>query len=592
MSSGRADTAVDKGAGYRAGELVGGHYRVERVLGSGGMGVVVAARDERTGEAVAIKLLRSIDDTRSVERFFREARAMGRLDSEHVVRVRDAGTDGKKPYLVMDCLDGIDLSERAKRSGPLSVRDAVDYAMQACEALSHAHSKGIVHRDIKPSNLFLHKAGDRTVLKVLDFGISKVQTRDVWERTLTTTDDGGVLGSPPYMSPEQVRDPKAVDPRSDVWSLGIVMYKLLSGTVPYDGESVGEVFAKVLERPYPSLRVTTDVPPDIDAIVQRCLTKDREERWHHVGELAEALAPHASPEYAALAPRIAHRMHEEGPTLEHSGSNPRVDDPGKNRHGEPRTMTLSEPPPEARGSAPPPRISSVPQSKFTTMTSPPATTPMSSPPPMSLPLPSTVPGAPPTGPLNATVPMPTLLERGAGRDAGKFPSATPQPLAAGSVPPPDGLASAAQLNTGSLSMDVVVAPPSRARIALFMAFIMLAAGVGIGVALRSTSTTRSDPSTASSNGAPSMTATTPAPVATDPAGSGSTTSASPSSPPSGSSVAAVATAPPKVTGKRAGTRKLPGSGSATVGAAAVTASPPPATTPRPELQPSPYPTAQ
>ena len=106
---------------------------------------------------------------------------------------------------------------------------------------------------MKPSNLFLHTVGDKTILKVLDFGISKVQTRDVWERTLTTTDDGGVLGSPPYMSPEQVRNPKAVDPRSDVWSLGVVLYKILSGTVPFDGESVGEVFAKVLERPYPSL---------------------------------------------------------------------------------------------------------------------------------------------------------------------------------------------------------------------------------------------------------------------------------------------------------------------------------------------------
>jgi serine/threonine protein kinase len=214
---------------------------------------------------------------------------------------------------------------------------------------------------VKPSNLFLHTANGKTILKVLDFGISKVQTRDVWERTLTTTDDGGVLGSPPYMSPEQVRDPKTVDSRTDVWSLGVVLYKILSGTVPYDGDSVGEVFAKVLERPYPSLRVTTEVPEEIDAIVQRCLAKDREERWSHVGELAVALAPFASADRAALAPRIAQRMRDEGPTLERPSSIP--DAPPRPRaREEPSTVSLSGPPPEARAaSAPPPRaLASVP----------------------------------------------------------------------------------------------------------------------------------------------------------------------------------------------------------------------------------------
>src|SRR5688500_10374822 len=132
MASGSGDTAIDTGSGVSAGDLVAGFYRVERVLGTGGMGIVVAARDERNGEVVAVKLLRSIDDTRAVDRFFREARAMGRLDSEHVVRVRDAGSDGKKPYLVMDRLEGMDLSERAKRAGPLPVQEAVDYAIQAC----------------------------------------------------------------------------------------------------------------------------------------------------------------------------------------------------------------------------------------------------------------------------------------------------------------------------------------------------------------------------------------------------------------------------------------------------------------------------
>jgi serine/threonine protein kinase len=361
MPAGPAETSNEKGAELHAGDLVAGHYRVERVIGSGGMGVVLAARDERTGEAVAIKVLRSIDDSRAVERFFREARAMGKLESEHVVRVRDAGSDGRKPYLVMDRLEGVDLAARAKQNGPLGVQESADHVIEACEALSHAHSKGIVHRDVKPSNLFLHTVSGKTVLKVLDFGISKVQTRDVWERTLTTTDDGGVLGSPPYMSPEQVRDPKAVDARTDVWSLGVVLYKILSGAVPYDGDSVGEVFAKVLERPYPSLRVTTDVPEAIDAIVQRCLAKDREERWSHVGELATALAPFASPDRAALAPRIAQRMRDEGPTLERPSSIP---DPAPVRRGrdEPSTVSLSGPPPAALASVPAPAPVATPSS--------------------------------------------------------------------------------------------------------------------------------------------------------------------------------------------------------------------------------------
>lgn len=298
------------------GEVVAGQYVIERVLGQGGMGVVVAARDKSSGATVAVKLLRAAEDRRAVERFFREARAMGRLATEHVVRIIESGSDGKVPYLVMEQLDGIDLAERSKAVGKLPVRDVVDAIIQACEALSHAHASGIVHRDVKPSNLFAHRGPDgRTVVKMLDFGISKMKSREEWEMTLTTSLDGGVLGSPPYMSPEQVRDPKKVDARTDIWSLGIVMYRLLTGRLPFDGESVGEVFARVLERPYPSLRTWggVDVPPEIDRIVSVCLAKERLERFQNVGALAMALAPFASPEWAALAPRIAERMAQAAP---------------------------------------------------------------------------------------------------------------------------------------------------------------------------------------------------------------------------------------------------------------------------------------
>ena len=514
MPSGASEATSVKDAGLRTGDLVAGHYRVERVLGSGGMGVVVAARDERNGDEVAVKVLRSVDDSRAVERFFREARAMGKLDSENVVRVRDAGSDGNKPYLVMDRLTGVDLAARTRAVGPLAPMEAADHLIEACEALSHAHSKGIVHRDVKPSNLFLHTVGDKTILKVLDFGISKVQTRDVWERTLTTTDDGGVLGSPPYMSPEQVRDPKAVDPRSDVWSLGVVLYKILSGSVPFDGDSVGEVFAKVLERPYPSLRVTTDVPVALDDVVKRCLEKDREHRWSHVGELALALAPFASAAKAAMAPRIAQRMHDEGPTLERPSQIP--DAPKRPRKEEPATMSLSGPPPA--------------------------------------PAPSSRPAAAALLPVPVPVPVPVPDSR-----------------------PP----SAPVLTTGSLSLDLLDAapadpPPKRARIALVLGAIGVAAGIGIGLLIRGASGAAALPAVDPPGSAFSAPAS---PGPTEPAVTTPATSAAPA--PATSIAATSQTPAPPPSGKRprgSPTKKLG------------TTSTAPAST-RPELQPSPYPTA-
>jgi serine/threonine-protein kinase len=356
MSSGVAEK--DLTFAPAPGEVFAAHYRVERVLGRGGMGVVIAATDMRTDRAVAIKLLRAAEEARAVERFFREARAMSRLSTDHVVRIFEDGTAEGRPFLVMERLDGKDFAEQARGGTKLRVREVADAVVQACEALAHAHAAGIIHRDLKPSNLFLHEgAGTGPVVKLLDFGISKVKSKEAWEKTLTATNDGGVLGSPPYMSPEQVRDPKKVDARSDVWALGIVMYKLLAGRLPFDGDSVGEVFARVLERPYPPLRTwgAVDVPPEIDAIVSKCLAKNRSSRWQHTGELALALAPFASPRWRELALRTAQRSKDEPPTMEDTrGGSDAGAEAGP--PSEPRTLTLDDEDPGVFAPPPTPAV--------------------------------------------------------------------------------------------------------------------------------------------------------------------------------------------------------------------------------------------
>lgn len=300
------------------GEHVAGRYRVQRVVGAGGMGIVVAAFDEKEQRDVAIKLLlpRRVDEN-GVQRFFREARSTQRIQSSHVVRIFEVGLDEERPFIVMERLDGQDLAARLKTGGPLSLREAADCLLQACEALAHAHGAGIVHRDIKPSNLFQQLRADGCFrVKVLDFGISKSLAREEWESTLTTSGDGSLLGSPPYMSPEQVRNARTVDHRSDFWSLGIVAYRLLSGHHPYDGESVGEIFARILERRFVPLRARgIDVPPQVDAIIARCLSHERTGRYATAAELAMAWAPFASEQLRPLADRICETVRMNPPAF-------------------------------------------------------------------------------------------------------------------------------------------------------------------------------------------------------------------------------------------------------------------------------------
>lgn len=296
------------------GDVVGGKYTCEDLLGAGGMGAVLSARHMQLGQKVAIKVLlpAALKSPLASERFLREARSVVALRSEHVARVVDFGTlDSGSPYLVMEYLEGRDLKALLNREGPLDVPVGVDLVLQACEALCEAHQQGIVHRDLKPANLFLSKRVDGAPLvKVLDFGISKTVANAAASTGsgpgITKTD--AVFGTPAYMSPEQLRSSKLVDHRTDVWSLGVTLHELLTGKLPFGSENDGipSMCAHILEDSPPSLRdLRADVPAGLDEVLRRCLAKNPSDRPGSIAELAEALATFASADAAEVISRIA-----------------------------------------------------------------------------------------------------------------------------------------------------------------------------------------------------------------------------------------------------------------------------------------------
>jgi serine/threonine-protein kinase len=278
-----------------AGDIVAGKYRVERVLGAGGMGVVVAARHLDLDQPVALKFIlpHALAGKGNVERFMREARAAVRLKSEHVARVYDVGRDGEdRPFMVLELLEGMDLAKLSKQKGPLPVADAVEYVLQACEALVEAHAAGIVHRDLKPQNLFVTRRLNGTpLLKVLDFGIAKAIGPGAAGQ-MALTDSAAIIGSPLYMAPEQMRSARSAEIRSDIWALGVILYELLGGQLPFDGETVTEVCIHVVnEDPAPLLTLRPGLDPNLVGIVMRCLEKEVEARYHNVSALAASLEP-------------------------------------------------------------------------------------------------------------------------------------------------------------------------------------------------------------------------------------------------------------------------------------------------------------
>lgn len=259
------------------------------------MGVVVAATHLQLDERVALKFLlpEALVNKEAVRRFEREARAAVKIKSEHVARVTDVGTlETGAPYMVMEFLNGMDLGDYLERTGPLPFHEAADYLLQACEAIAEAHALGIVHRDLKPANLFRIIRSDGTPsIKVLDFGISKVTTGADAAMTQTTS----MMGSPYYMSPEQMTSAKSVDERTDIWALGIILHELLSGKVPYQGETIPEICVQVLQNPPPRLsEVRKDAPKDLERIIDKALAKNRDQRYSSVAEFAADISAYAS----------------------------------------------------------------------------------------------------------------------------------------------------------------------------------------------------------------------------------------------------------------------------------------------------------
>jgi serine/threonine-protein kinase len=276
------------------GSVIAGKYCIDGELGAGGMGVVLSARHLDLEAPVAIKVMRDelAGNEEVVARMLFEARAAAQMRSAHVVRVLDVGRlESGAPYIVMERLEGRDLAQELVQRGPLSVEQAVDYVLQACEGLAEAHAAGIVHRDLKPENLFLADTPEGRLLKILDFGISKSlgPTPRLGPRSVLTN-AGCSVGSPYYMSPEQMRGSAAVDARSDIWSLGAILHELLTGDCPFNGESIPVVCSNVLNLDPPELPpLAWDGVEQLQAIIRRCLEKDPARRFQSVAELATAL---------------------------------------------------------------------------------------------------------------------------------------------------------------------------------------------------------------------------------------------------------------------------------------------------------------
>jgi eukaryotic-like serine/threonine-protein kinase len=341
---------------FEPGDAIAGKYKVTRLLGEGGMGSVYEAHHEALGVAVAVKILKddAMADAEAVARFAREAKAAAVLRGPHTARVFDVGElSGGRPFMVMEMLQGHDLGVELEQQRRIPLSQAASYVVQSCDAISEAHEIGIVHRDLKPANIFLARAGSRTVVKILDFGISRFDKAG--EQRVTQTQSA--FGTPLYMSPEAIRSAKHTDARSDIWALGVILYELVSGEPPFMGDTPTSVAVSITVDTYrPLSELVAGIPPEIDEIIARALQKDPTKRFQTVGEMSQALAPFAdaTPRTSLPGPvssrstevMPARSISSEGRSLSPLSSKAYVLDTGRQAPSTLARTTLDRPPPE------------------------------------------------------------------------------------------------------------------------------------------------------------------------------------------------------------------------------------------------------
>ncbi len=338
---------------FDIGDVILDKYEVTRVLGTGGMGRVLAARDCTLDRPVAIKFLLPALRERpdSVSRFEREARTAARIENAHVARVHSVEKVDAVPFIVMEYLDGKDLSAVLGERGQLPIAEAADLLLQACEAVADAHALGIVHRDLKPANLFLTRTPqDTPILKVLDFGISKTAADDV-----SLTAGAAMLGSPIYMSPEQFESARSVDGRSDVWSLGVVLYEMLTGVAPFTGVDIPNVWAAIRRGSYAKLSEhRQDIPTALEQLLAGTLAVDRTKRLPSVEDFAAKLAPFGTDDarasYAHIQ-TIARTARAATPVSHSTGERAAIEGPVATAHETKDTASALA---RSQGAAPPP----------------------------------------------------------------------------------------------------------------------------------------------------------------------------------------------------------------------------------------------
>ena len=283
-----------------------GNYRLTARLGEGGMGVVYLAEHPVIGKKIALKAIHPelSRNAEVVSRFVTEAKSVNQIGHEHIVDIADFGTTpGGEFYFIMEYLQGEALSDRLKREGHLDARRAMVIGAQIADALDASHEHGIIHRDLKPENIFLvSRGGTKDFVKVLDFGLAKLTQTE--EKVSHKTRAGSVMGTPYYMAPEQCEGKTEIDHRADIYSLGVLLFEMLTGKVPFGGDGYGEIIVKHITMPPPSVRsLVPELTPELDLILFRALAKDRTQRFQTMAELRDALLD--PNRYASAAPVVA-----------------------------------------------------------------------------------------------------------------------------------------------------------------------------------------------------------------------------------------------------------------------------------------------